>query len=76
MPRYVTSTNYPGIGKTVEEVMAMYQMMRDLEDFGAYLAKNRRLQDERIAAFGKYLEVVRKGSFPDSGSLIELDPKF
>lgn len=56
--------------------MAMYQMMKDLEDFGAYLAKNRRLQDERIAAFGKYLEVVRKGSFSDSGSLIELDPKF
>lgn len=55
--------------------MALYQMMKELENSGAYLAENRRLQDERIAAFGEYLEDVEKGSFPSVGNLIEMDPK-
>ena len=56
--------------------MALYQMMKELENSGAYLAENRRFQDERIPAFGKYLEDVTSGSFPDFGNLIEMDPKF
>ena len=75
MPRYVTWTNYRGIGKTVEEATALYQKMKDLEDSGAYAAENLRLQDERIADFGEYLENVKKGSSPNIGNLIEMDPK-
>ncbi len=75
MPRYVTWTNYRGIGKTVEEATALYQKMKDLEDSGAYVAENPRLQDERIAAFGEYLEDVKKRSFLNMGNLIEMDPK-
>lgn len=55
--------------------MALYQMMKELENSGAYLAENRRLQDERIAAFGEYLEDAKWGSFPSVGNLIEMDPK-
>ena len=39
------------------------------------LAEHRRLQDERIAGFGEYLDDVIGGSFPDSGDLIEMDPE-
>jgi len=42
---------------------------------GANAAEHRRLQDERIAGFGEYLDDVIGGSFPDSGDLIEMDPE-
>ena len=75
MPRYVTWTNYRGIGKTVEEATTFYQKLKDLEDSGAYVAENPRLQGERIADFGEYLGDVKKGSFPNMGNLIEMDPE-
>jgi len=75
VPRHVTWTNYRGIGETVAEARPLYQKMKDSENSGAYAAEYRRLQDERIAAFGEYLEDVKSGSFPDFGNLIETDPE-
>ena len=57
----------------MEEATALYQKTRDRANSGACAAEDRRLQDERIAAFGEYLEVVKKGSFPGMGNLIEVD---
>lgn len=40
-----------------------------------FLAENRRLQAERVAAFGEYVADVRKGRFPEPCHLVEMDAK-
>jgi hypothetical protein len=38
-----------------------------------FLAENRRLQDERIAAFSEYIADVKEGRFPEPCHLVEMD---
>jgi hypothetical protein len=39
----------------------------------AILAENRRLQEERIAAFSEYIADVKEGRFPERCHLVEMD---
>ena len=38
-----------------------------------FLAEHRRLQAERIAAFGEYIADVKEGRFPERCHLVEMD---
>lgn len=38
-----------------------------------FLAENRRLQEERIAAFSEYIADVKEGRFPAASHLVEMD---
>ena len=50
------------------------RLPRHAKAYRDFAAENRRLQDERVAAFGEYLEDVKSGAFPNAGNLIEMDP--
>ncbi|MDB4537951.1 3-methyl-2-oxobutanoate hydroxymethyltransferase [Akkermansiaceae bacterium] len=50
------------------------RLPRHAKAYRDFAAENRRLQDERVAAFGEYLEDVKSGAFPAAGNLIEMDP--
>ena len=49
-------------------------MKDDLEHkFALQIAENKRLQNERIAAFTEYISDVKDGNFPDSSNLINME---
>ena len=50
------------------------RLPRHAKAYRDFAAENRRLQEERVAAFGEYLEDVKSGAFPNAGNLIEMDP--
>ena len=50
------------------------RLPRHAKAYRDFAAEHRRLQNERVAAFGEYLEDVKSGAFPDAGNLIEMDP--
>jgi 3-methyl-2-oxobutanoate hydroxymethyltransferase len=51
------------------------RLPRHARAYRNFAEENRRLQQERIAAFGEYVEDVRSGRFPAAGNVIEMDPK-
>jgi 3-methyl-2-oxobutanoate hydroxymethyltransferase len=46
---------------------------RHAKTYRNFLAEHRRLQEERIAAFGEYIADVKEGRFPESCHLVEMD---
>ena len=46
---------------------------RHAKAYRNFLAENRRLQAERIAAFSEYIADVKAGRFPERGHLVEMD---
>lgn len=46
---------------------------RHAQAYRNFLAENRRLQRERVAAFGEYITDVKEGRFPTRSHLIEMD---
>ena len=48
---------------------------RHAKAYRNFLAEHRRLQEERIAAFGEYIADVKEGRFPDRSHLVEMDAK-
>ena len=50
------------------------RLPRHAKAYRNFLAENRRLQDERIAAFREYIAEVEEGRFPARENLIEMDP--
>ena len=41
-----------------------------------FAAENRRLQQERLAAFREYIADVNEGRFPERGHLVEMEAPF
>lgn len=48
---------------------------RHAKSYRNFLEEHRRLQRERIAAFGEYIADVKQGRFPERSHLIEMDAK-
>lgn len=48
---------------------------RHAKTYRHFAEEYRRLQRERIAAFGEYVDDVRTGRFPERGHLVEMDPE-
>jgi 3-methyl-2-oxobutanoate hydroxymethyltransferase len=48
---------------------------RHAKAYRNFLAEHRRLQEERIAAFGEYIADVKEGRFPERCHLVEMDAK-
>jgi 3-methyl-2-oxobutanoate hydroxymethyltransferase len=48
---------------------------RHAKSYRNFLEEHRRLQRERIAAFGEYIADVKSGRFPARGNLVEMDAK-
>ncbi len=46
---------------------------RHAKAYRNFLEEHRRLQRERVAAFGEYVADVREGRFPERSHLIEMD---
>lgn len=49
------------------------RLPRHAKAYRNFLEENRRLQKERIAAFGEYIADVNEGRFPERSNLIEMD---
>ncbi len=49
------------------------RLPRHAKAYRNFLEENRRLQRERVAAFGEYIADVREGRFPERAHLIEMD---
>ncbi len=50
------------------------RLPRHARAYRDFAAEYRRLQEERIAAFGEYIADVKNGSFPDASNLVTMDP--
>ncbi len=50
------------------------RLPRHAKAYRDFAEEHRRLQEERISAFGEYIADVQKGAFPAEGHLIEMDP--
>ncbi len=48
------------------------RLPRHAKAYRNFLEEGRRLQRERVAAFGEYIEDVRAGRFPEGGHLVEM----
>jgi 3-methyl-2-oxobutanoate hydroxymethyltransferase len=48
---------------------------RHAKAYRNFLKEHRRLQQERIAAFGEYVADVREGRFPEQCHLVEMEPQ-
>ena len=48
---------------------------RHAKAYRNFLAEHRRLQEERIAAFGEYIADVKEGRFPERCHLVEMEAK-
>ena len=46
---------------------------RHAKAYRNFVEEHRRLQRERIAAFGEYIADVQQGRFPERGHLVEMD---
>ncbi len=51
------------------------RLPRHAKAYRNFLAEYRRLQRERVAAFGEYIADVKSGQFPSSGNLVEMDER-
>jgi 3-methyl-2-oxobutanoate hydroxymethyltransferase len=51
------------------------RLPRHAKAYRNFLEEHRRLQRERIAAFGEYIADVKSGRFPAHGNLVEMDEK-
>jgi 3-methyl-2-oxobutanoate hydroxymethyltransferase len=49
------------------------RLPRHAKAYRDFAAENRRLQDERIAAFGEYISDVKEGAFPSEENLLSMD---
>jgi 3-methyl-2-oxobutanoate hydroxymethyltransferase len=49
------------------------RLPRHAKAYRNFLEENRRLQNERIAAFSEYIADVKEGRFPDRSHLVEMD---
>ncbi len=49
------------------------RLPRHAKAYRNFAAEHRRLQQERIAAFGEYIADVKEGRFPERSNLIEMD---
>lgn len=49
------------------------RLPRHAKAYRNFLEENRRLQKERVAAFGEYIADVKEGRFPEKSNLIEMD---
>ncbi|QTN33063.1 3-methyl-2-oxobutanoate hydroxymethyltransferase [Akkermansiaceae bacterium] len=58
-----------------DDILGEYEerLPRHAKAYRNFLEENRRLQKERIAAFGEYAADVKEGRFPESGNLVEMD---
>ena len=58
-----------------DDILGDYEerLPRHAKAYRNFLEENRRLQRERIAAFGEYIADVREGRFPGQCHLIEMD---
>jgi 3-methyl-2-oxobutanoate hydroxymethyltransferase len=58
-----------------DDILGDYEerLPRHAKAYRNFLEENRRLQRERIAAFGEYIADVKEGSFPEPGHLVEMD---
>jgi 3-methyl-2-oxobutanoate hydroxymethyltransferase len=58
-----------------DDILGDYEerLPRHAKAYRNFLEENRRLQRERIAAFGEYIADVKEGRFPEMGNLIEMD---
>jgi 3-methyl-2-oxobutanoate hydroxymethyltransferase len=51
------------------------RLPRHAKAYRNFAEEYRRLQRERVAAFGEYVADVNSGQFPTSDQLIEMDPE-
>ncbi len=60
-----------------DDILGEYEehLPRHAKAYRNFLAENRRLQEERIAAFREYVADVKEGRFPERAHLIEMDAK-
>lgn len=60
-----------------DDILGEYdeRLPRHAKAYRNFLAENRRLQQERIAAFKEYIADVKENRFPDRSHLIEMDSK-
>ena len=49
------------------------RLPRHAKAYRNFLEEHRRLQNERVAAFGEYIADVKDGRFPDRSNLVEMD---
>jgi 3-methyl-2-oxobutanoate hydroxymethyltransferase len=58
-----------------DDILGDYEerLPRHAKAYRNFLEEHRRLQRERIAAFGEYIADVKAGRFPERGHLVELD---
>lgn len=49
------------------------RLPRHAKAYRNFLAENRRLQEERVAAFSEYIADVKEGRFPERSHLVEMD---
>lgn len=58
-----------------DDILGEYdeRLPRHAKAYRNFLEENRRLQRERIAAFGEYITDVKEGRFPERAHLIEMD---
>jgi 3-methyl-2-oxobutanoate hydroxymethyltransferase len=58
-----------------DDILGDYEerLPRHAKAYRNFLAENRRLQGERIAAFGEYIRDVKEGRFPERSHLVEMD---
>ena len=49
------------------------RLPRHAKAYRNFLEEYRRLQNERVAAFGEYIADVKDGRFPERGNLVEMD---
>ncbi len=59
-----------------DDILGDYEdrLPRHAKAYRNFLEENRKLQKERIAAFGEYIADVKNGSFPAGTNLIGMDP--
>ena len=60
-----------------DDILGDYEerLPRHAKAYRNFLVENRRLQEERIAAFREYIADVKEGKFPERSHLIEMDAK-
>ena len=58
-----------------DDILGDYEdrLPRHAKAYRNFLAENRRLQQERIAAFKEYIADVKEGRFPERSHLVEMD---
>lgn len=60
-----------------DDILGDYEerIPRHAKAYRNFVEEHRRLQRERVAAFGEYIADVQAGRFPERGNLVEMDEK-